>query len=124
MVFGPLRMPATKPDAQGMGSAATYARRYALMAVAGVVGDDDDDGNAASVKAESWAANPRGELGSKVDTKLVNKWVKALIDQQDQPHRLADIWGEVKDDHDMAVAVWAGIPKALKDRIKGAQDAA
>jgi hypothetical protein len=45
--FGPLSLPASKADAQGFGSAATYARRYSLMAVAGVVGDDDDDGNKA-----------------------------------------------------------------------------
>jgi hypothetical protein len=50
MRLGPLSMPATKPDAQGFGSAATYARRYALMAVAGVVGDDDDDANSATGK--------------------------------------------------------------------------
>jgi hypothetical protein len=122
MTFGPLQMPATKPDAQGLGSAATYARRYSLMAVAGVVGDDDDDANAASGKpAESWAASPKGELGAKVDTKIVNKWVKALIEQQDNAHRLADVWAEVKDDHDLAVAVWSGLPKPLKDRIKDAQ---
>lgn len=48
MEFGPLVMPATKPDAQGLGSAATYARRYSLMAVCNVVGDVDDDANAAS----------------------------------------------------------------------------
>jgi len=48
--FGPLEIPATKPDAQGFGSAATYARRYALMAIAGVVGDEDDDANAATGK--------------------------------------------------------------------------
>lgn len=47
MTFGPLVMPATKADAQGLGSAATYARRYSLMAVAGVVGDEDDDATAA-----------------------------------------------------------------------------
>ena len=47
LIFGPLTLPATKPDAQGMGSAATYARRYQLMAVAGVVGDADDDAEAA-----------------------------------------------------------------------------
>ena len=41
-----LPMPAAKFDAQGLGSAATYARRYGLMAMAGVVGDEDDDGNA------------------------------------------------------------------------------
>ncbi len=32
----------TKPDAQGMGSAITYARRYALAAAVGVAPEDDD----------------------------------------------------------------------------------
>lgn len=39
-------VPASKNDAQGYGSAATYARRYALMAMVGVA-PEDDDGNAA-----------------------------------------------------------------------------
>ena len=34
---------------QAVGSAITYARRYALSAIAGVAPDDDDDGNAASI---------------------------------------------------------------------------
>lgn len=50
LTFGPLVLPVSKNDAQGFGSAATYARRYSLMAVAGVVGDDDDDANAATGK--------------------------------------------------------------------------
>jgi hypothetical protein len=33
---------------QAMGSAITYARRYALSAIVGIAPDDDDDGNAAS----------------------------------------------------------------------------
>jgi len=37
-----------KNDPQGQGSAVTYARRYAYMAILGLVADDDDDGNAAS----------------------------------------------------------------------------
>jgi len=41
-------IPVSKGDAQGYGSAATYARRYALAAAVGVVADEDDDGNAAS----------------------------------------------------------------------------
>lgn len=45
-----LCMPVSKPDAQGVGSAITYARRYALAAIVGVAPDDDDDGNAASNK--------------------------------------------------------------------------
>jgi hypothetical protein len=37
-----------KDDPQGVGSALTYLRRYALSAMVGVVADEDDDGNAAS----------------------------------------------------------------------------
>ena len=42
-----MTMPVTKRDAQGFGSALSYARRYSLLALAGVTGDDDDDGNGA-----------------------------------------------------------------------------
>lgn len=37
-----------RDDPQGQGSAITYARRYALMALLGLVADVDDDGNAAT----------------------------------------------------------------------------
>ena len=46
--FGPLYVPAGKQDAQGLGSAATYARRYGLASALGVCADEDDDGNAAT----------------------------------------------------------------------------
>lgn len=44
---GTLSIPLSKVDAQGYGSAVTYARRYALASVVGVC-PEDDDGNAAS----------------------------------------------------------------------------
>ena len=44
---GKLHVPATKQDAQGYGSALTYARRYSLMAACGIA-PEDDDGNAAT----------------------------------------------------------------------------
>lgn len=44
---GKLHVPAAKQDAQGYGSALTYARRYSLMAACGIA-PEDDDGNAAS----------------------------------------------------------------------------
>jgi len=43
MTLPTFSLPAAKHDPQGFGSAATYVRRYGLMAAAGVVGDDDDD---------------------------------------------------------------------------------
>ena len=46
MSFGKLFVPAGKQDAQGFGSALTYARRYSLMTAFGVC-PEDDDGNAA-----------------------------------------------------------------------------
>lgn len=41
-----------KTDPQALGSAITYARRYALAAILGLNIEDDDDGNAASGKTE------------------------------------------------------------------------
>lgn len=41
-IAGELTIPATKPDPQAYGSALTYTRRYALMAMLGVCGEDDD----------------------------------------------------------------------------------
>ena len=44
---GIISVPVSKHDAQGYGSALTYARRYSLMAACGIA-PEDDDGNAAS----------------------------------------------------------------------------
>jgi hypothetical protein len=46
---GVLHVPASKQDAQGYGSALSYARRYSLMAACGIA-PEDDDGNAAAKK--------------------------------------------------------------------------
>jgi hypothetical protein len=43
---------------QAMGSAITYARRYALSAIVGIAPDDDDDGNAATDPPK---AEPKGK---------------------------------------------------------------
>lgn len=45
---GVLALPVSKVDAQGYGSALTYARRYSLSAATGVA-PEDDDGNAAVI---------------------------------------------------------------------------
>lgn len=45
-----LEMPMAKQDAQGIGSAITYGRRYSYSAVLNVASEQDDDGNAAVSK--------------------------------------------------------------------------
>lgn len=52
---GTLAMPVSKADAQGYGSAITYAKRYGLQGLLGVP-SEDDDGNAAA-KAKPKAEN-------------------------------------------------------------------
>ena len=42
-----MKLCAAKSDPQGQGAAITYARRFAYMAVLGLVADVDDDGNTA-----------------------------------------------------------------------------
>lgn len=45
----------TKNDPQGIGSAITYARRYAYASILGLVSEADDDGNVASTPAVALA---------------------------------------------------------------------
>lgn len=47
-IAGSLALPVSKDDAQGVGSAITYCRRYSLGCMTGVVTEDDDDGNQAT----------------------------------------------------------------------------
>lgn len=43
-----VRMPSNTADAQSIGSAITYAKRYAFCAILGIVADDDEDANIAN----------------------------------------------------------------------------
>lgn len=52
-VYAPLFLVPTKTDPQGIGSAITYARRYSLMAVAGIAPEDDDGQLASGGKVEA-----------------------------------------------------------------------
>ncbi len=52
-----LTLPVGKADAQGVGSAITYARRYALASFVGVA-PEDDDGNAAVKGSDAKASTP------------------------------------------------------------------
>lgn len=72
MTLGSLFVPANKRDAQGFGSALTYARRYALVTAFGVP-TEDDDGNAA-VRAG------QGQSNSTVSPDLIsNETITKLV---------------------------------------------
>jgi hypothetical protein len=60
---GKLHVPATKHDAQGYGSALTYARRYSLMTACGIAPEDDD--GAAASKPKAAPAKPAAQPAAK-----------------------------------------------------------
>lgn len=72
-------LPATKPDAQGFGSAITYMKRYALTGVG--VAPEDDDGNGASGKMPTTESlPPAGPIGTDQDKKVIaTQWGQAAL---------------------------------------------
>jgi hypothetical protein len=77
---GPLFVPASKQDAQGYGSAITYARRYGLQTAFGIPADDDD-GHAAAASApklNQWSARGSALQGIEVDWPRIKKIAAAI----------------------------------------------
>lgn len=96
-----------KNDMQGLGSALTYARRYGLMALAGIA-PEDDDGNAAAATMkgaqppQSWAQTITDELpeGS-TPAQKAEAVATALIDQfkrKKSAQQLSNEWDRRTDD--------------------------
>jgi hypothetical protein len=105
----PLRPSQQTP--QGYGSALTYARRYSLAAMVGVVADEDDDGNAASQRgnyepparqapppkpdpvpaAKSYVDEAIRAIGTLTDATGLNAWVEA---NKSKLERLRDVYDE------------------------------
>jgi hypothetical protein len=104
----PLRPQQQTP--QGYGSALTYARRYSLAAMVGVVADEDDDGNAASQRgnyepparpapkaedktaaAKSYVDEAIKAIGTLTDATSLNAWVDA---NKAKLERLRDVYDE------------------------------
>jgi hypothetical protein len=84
---GKLHVPATKHDAQGYGSALTYARRYSLMTACGIAPEDDDGNNASKAKAPP--AKPAAAPPAKAPTKVEGKdapWQLKVTAKPDGDH--------------------------------------
>jgi len=82
-----------KNDMQGYGSAVTYARRYGLMAMAGIA-PEDDDGNAASKAA------PKREAPKKVSAEQFQT-IKGLLDVTNTDEAKFCEFVKINDLHDM-----------------------
>lgn len=70
--------PIIATDPQKIGSAITYARRYLLASLTGIVADADDDGNAASLpsKAEQTASTAQARVAKAKTLPLTVQYTK------------------------------------------------
>lgn len=116
-----------KNDPQGEGSALTYARRYALMALAGIA-PEDDDGNAATKAVKRQGDNSlSGQPRSGV-------WNEYTNGHREDLERLALTIGEYMDmgdvqgaheavsnrglDTDLKAALWDLLPSNTRSALK------
>lgn len=89
-IAGELSMPVAKWDAQGKGSALTYARRYAISGMFGIA-QADDDGHAAKLTANR--AIKELESGEFNDPEQLKAAARQLYKQLDTTARAAlEVW--------------------------------
>ena len=101
---GELFLPATKQDAQGFGSALTYARRYSLMATCGIA-PEDDDGNL--------AVNSKPVESKRLTKEDYIKLITKAQNAEELKTRYGTIYGSIKNYPEILAAV-----DKVKDEMK------
>lgn len=92
MEFEPMPLLLPKQDPQGQGSAITYARRYALCALLGIVADEDDDASNASQPKTQYATKTTVPMSDKQRVLIASLLEKKGVDPE-------DMVGYVKEQH-------------------------
>lgn len=98
------KMTPVRNDPQGLGSAITYQRRYALGAVLNINIDDDDDGNSASQTGMTGEKRPISHQKPAPKKPLTKEALDATLSQTQTVKELTDLWYE--------------LPKELRDDYK------
>jgi hypothetical protein len=111
--FEPMPLLLTKQDPQAQGSAITYARRYSLCSVLGIVADKDDDGNKASAPKTQ-----KTELPPATPTDKQKKYINDLLVGHDiKPNEMV---GHVKEVYDIDLKnMTMANAKFLIDQLSG-----
>lgn len=118
MECGKLHVPASKQDPQGYGSALTYARRYSLMAAAGIA-PEDDDGNAASKTPAPKVSATKTDLVPPTRMAIVAD-VAAAIDERMSANDLIGAFEEYLGvtDVEEKTALWGMLDSKTRSAIK------
>lgn len=122
---GVVMVPVDKANAQGLGSALTYAKRYSLAMACGIAADVDDDGNGAAAnppqrKGQSVVRTVIEEEGIVVDNAIRDAYVTQLLSKVTYADTggVQELVDELSTDSDMKIAVWAELPSNVRSFIK------
>ena len=126
-IEGELSLPVSKADAQGYGSALTYARRYGLCAIVGIA-PEEDDGNAAAQAKPLPKAIPANVEGQDIiasmpedEQKFLRDYATAVVDLHEGG---GDVMGYLAShtlDNEEKLALWTLLPAKVRGAIKTAQ---
>ena len=123
---GKLHVPASKQDAQGYGSALTYARRYSLMAICGIA-PEDDDGNAAAKTAPKVSHSAPQIMFDALDddtkrtVRAVAKDVTAAMPDASKALDVVEFSGL---DNEARAGLWSLLDSATRSALKRAKEGA
>jgi len=122
---GVVMVPVDKANAQGLGSALTYAKRYSLAMACGIAADVDDDGNGAAAappqrKGQSVVRTVIEQEGIVVDETKRDAYVTQLLAKVTEVDTggVQELVDELSTDSDMKIAVWAELPSNVRSFIK------
>ena len=122
---GVVMVPVDKANAQGLGSALTYAKRYSLAMACGIAADVDDDGNGAAAnppqrKGQSVVRTVIEQEGIVVDETKRDAYVTQLLSKvtDDDAAGVQELVDELTKDSEMKIAVWAELPSNVRSFIK------
>lgn len=76
--YDPIKMKPVKNDPQSIGSAITYAKRYALSAIFGITSDQDDDGNEATQTKKQPATKTKKQDEPVISVEQANYYLKEI----------------------------------------------
>jgi hypothetical protein len=105
-------LPLDKNNAQGAGSAITYARRYSFQSIAGVVADEDDDANAASAPVSQKKGHSPGDGAlehlTKDEVGLAKEIAATIVDlwESDKPVAAYEHFYEAELSNEMKLGIW------------------
>ena len=101
-----------KNDMQGLGSAQTYARRYGLMAMAGIVPEDDDGHGAVEGQRRAAEAEKREERATAEMAR--DRMLKVIGNAKSLP-ALGEAWQAMRPEV-------KGLPEPMQNEVTAAKD--